>query len=320
MRIAITGAGGFVGKALLHAARLRGHQTVALTRRDGAIRGADITARIDAIDDERSMRRAFDGADAVVHLAARVHVMSETAPDAAALYHAINVEGTRVALESAVAAGVNHFVSMSTAKVHGEGRARPYAETDALAPEGPYATSKRDAEELVAGAGSGISWTIVRPPLVYGPGVGGNFRRLLSLAQLGALVPLPLAAIRNRRSLVFVGNLADALLHVLAGGRAADQRYLVSDGEDLSTSDLLRRIGAALGARPMLFALPPGLLMGVLRTIGRGAEGDRLLDSYLVDSSRIRRETGWTAPFSVDEGLRLTVAWWRERRTTGAAS
>lgn len=313
MRIAITGASGFVGTAVLEAARRRGHQTVALTRREQAVSGADVTTRIKGIDDEPSVRKALEGAEAVVHLAARVHVMVERSPDALALYERENVEGTRVVLASAIAAGARRFVAMSTAKVHGEGGGTPYVERDPLAPVGPYSSSKREAESCVAESGSGIGWTILRPPLVFGPGVGGNFRRLLALAQLSARVPIPFGALDNRRSIVNVRNLADAALHCLEDPRAIGARYLVSDDEMLSTSDLLRRLGKALGIRPLLVPVPAAILKAVLRTIGRGAEAERLLESFAVDSSRIRRELAWVAPFTVDEGLAETAGWWLAR-------
>lgn len=311
MRIAITGAGGFVGQALIRAARAAGHETVALSRTVARVPGADDTVRVSGLGDRAGLRRAFAGADAVVHLAARVHVMRAEGPAGDLLFGAANVDGTRVVLEEAQVSGVRRFVHLSTAKVHGEGRAAPYRETDALAPVGGYSRSKAESEALVSSVDSArLGWTILRPPLVYGPGVGGNFKRLLQVASLGAHVPLPLGALDNRRSLLAVDNLADLILRCSSSDAAIGRAYLVSDGEDLSTSELVRRLGDALGRPIRLVRFPEALVKAALRMLGRGAEVGRLFGSFTVDSDAVRRELGWHAPLTVDAGLAQVAQWW----------
>jgi nucleoside-diphosphate-sugar epimerase len=256
---------------------------------------------------------ALDGVGAVIHLAARVHVMHERAGDPLAEFRAVNVEGTRGLVRAAVAAGVQRFVFVSTVKVHGEGRSAPYIPSDPLQPADPYGQSKAEAESVVRSEGVGMVRAVLRPPLTYGPGVGGNFRRLLRWTELAARWPLPLGGIPNRRSLVFVGNLSDALLHLATApdGLKVAGRWLVSDGEDLSTSELVARMGRAARRTVRLVPCPRPLVRAAARLVGRGAEVDRLLGSLTVDVSGLRG-TGWSPPYTVDEGLYETVTWWRQ--------
>jgi nucleoside-diphosphate-sugar epimerase len=314
MRIAVTGASGFVGRAVLQAGSAVGHEMVAVTRAAAIEQGVPVR-RIRDLADADGLRAAFDGMDAVVHLAARVHVMHAEGAGALERFRAVNVDGTRAVLEAARGAGVGRLAVFSTAKVLGEGRhARVLRDDDPLQPEGAYAESKAEMERLVAEA-SDLSCVILRPPLVYGPGVGGNFRRLLQLARIAAIVPLPLGSVHNRRSMVFVRNLADATLHALVDVRSRGRAYLVSDGEDLATTALLERLGRH-AARPVrLLPCPPSLMRRMLMLLGRGAEADRLLESFAVDSSAIDRELGWRPPHSVDEGLAETVRWWQAERS-----
>ncbi len=320
MRIAVTGASGFVGQALVIAGAEAGHVMRAVTRdalagAAGAPRGVSLgeTAVIRDLTDAAALRSAFAACDAVVHLAARVHVMHAEGAEALARFRAVNVEGARSVMEAARAVGVRRLVLLSTAKVLGEGRAGAVLDDAAPpCPEGAYAESKAEMERLVRGS-SLDDWTLIRPPLVYGAGVGGNFRRLLQLARIGGTLPLPLGAVRNRRSMVYVRNLTHAVLQVLGDDRARGRAYLVSDGEDVSTPDLLRRIALAQGERVRLFSLPPGALRAALRLVGRGAEAERLLESFTVDSSAIRRELGWLPPHTLDDGIAETARWWQER-------
>ena len=317
MRIAVTGATGFVGTALLRAAALAGHETIALTRGAGPQPAAGRVARIAGLEDAAGLQAGLAGADAVVHLAARVHIMREESPDSPALFRRVNVDGTQAVIAAAMASGVRRFVLLSTAKVHGEGRDAPYRETDELAPVGSYSVSKAEAEACVAAvAPSTLAWTILRSPLVYGPGVGGNFRRLLQLAHVASRVPLPLGGIENRRSLVSVSNLASGILAVVTGASATGRRYLVSDGTDVSTSDLLRALGTALGAPARLFTVPSSTVRLALKIVGRSAEADRLFESFAVDASALRAELGWRPPQQMAAALAETASWWRaeERR------
>lgn len=317
VRVLVTGATGFVGAALVPALRARGHVVRAALRREPAACDADERVVVGDLAPGTDWRAAVDGVDAVVHLAARVHVMHDAAADPLAEFRRVNVEGTVALARAAAAAGVRRFVFVSSIKVNGEGTApgTAYSERDPPAPRDPYGRSKAEAETALraVSAETGIEVVIVRPPLVYGPGVRANFLRLLAWAERG--VPLPFGAVDNRRSLVYVGNLADALVACVEHPAAAGCVFLVSDGEDLSTGDLVRRIARALGRQPRLLPVPAGLLGGLARLAGRGAEADRLLGSLRVDPSALRERLGWSPPHRVDDALAATARWFTESRT-----
>ncbi|MDH5625485.1 MAG: NAD-dependent epimerase/dehydratase family protein, partial [Nitrospira sp.] len=209
--------------------------------------------------------------------------------------------------------GVRRFVYLSSIKVNGERSARPFTEQDLPNPQDPYGISKWEAEEALATVSSqiGLEIVVVRSPLVYGPGVGGNVLQLLNIIRRG--IPLPLASAHNRRSLIYLGNLVDALACCVKDVRATGQTYLVSDGEDLSTPELIRRLAKALGLPPRLWPVPLSVLRWSGRLAGKGPMIDRLLGSLQVDSSRIRRELDWWPPYSVDQGLAETAAWYDGR-------
>jgi UDP-glucose 4-epimerase len=320
MRIGITGATGFVGTALLAALRARGHRTVALLRRaatDGL--AADERHVIGPVEAMREPERALRGLDVLIHLAARVHQNPKR--DDAALHEAVNARGTAALAEAAARAGVRRFVFASTLKVLGEenpidpdGRPRAFTAADPPAPQDAYGRSKAEGEARLRETAerTGLEDVIVRPPLVYGPGVGGNFRALLRLVDSG--LPLPFGALRNRRSLVHVETLAD-LLGVAAEHEAAPGRaFLVSDGEDLSTADLVRRLAKALHRPARLMPVPPALLEAGLTLLGRRGAYRRLAGSLFVDISDTERRLGWSPPATVDEALARTAAWYRSRR------
>jgi nucleoside-diphosphate-sugar epimerase len=297
-RVLVTGATGFVGRAVLPALAPVAAVRAAVRDASAALPAGVERVAIGSIGRETDWRAALDGVDAVVHLAARVHVM-RPGPDDEALCRQVNVAGTLRLAEAAAASGVSRFVFVSTVKVMGDrSQGRPFTEDDAPAPVGPYAISKLLAERALA-AFLGPAVTILRPPLVYGPGVKGNFRALQRLAASG--LPLPLGSVANRRSLLYVGNLADAIRAALLAPPAPGCRaYLLRDGEDLSTADLLRR----LAPRARLLRFPPALLARLLPS----GLAERLLFSLAVDDSRFRRDHGWTPPFTVDQGLAATVA------------
>jgi len=261
MKVAVTGATGFIGKSLLHALRVAGHE---------------------ALPDLR-------GAQALVHLAAIAH---RRGVDQGELRR-VNVDLAADAGRRAAAAGVP-MLFMSSVKVHGEDSDTPLRETSPLAPRDAYARSKAQAEDALR-AIPGLQLTVLRPPLVYGPAVKANFRMLMSAIARG--VPLPLAGIDNRRSLIYVGNLCDAIIACLG---SAGKTYLVCDGAPLSTPQLCRAIGTALGRPARLFRFP---------WVPAGA----LTRSLEIDDAAIRRELDWQSPYSFDEGLRLTAAWYRNR-------
>lgn len=255
--------------------------------------------------------RALDGCSSVVHLAARVHVMLERADDPLAEFRRVNVDGTLNLGAQAAAAGVRRFVYVSSVKVNGESTAadRAFSAADTPAPQDPYGISKMEAEQGLRriAAETGMEVVIVRPPLVYGPGVKANFAALMRAVQRG--VPLPLASVsRNRRSFVALDNLLDLLITCIDHPTAANQTFLVSDGEDLSTADLLYRLGQAMGEPVRLFHVPPSLLQFGANLLGRGDAAQRLLGNLQVDIGHTRNTLHWSPPVSVDEGLRRAVA------------
>ena len=311
MRVLVTGATGFVGSALLPAFRAHGHVVRAAVRRSTGC-DADEQVRVGDLSPDTDWREALAGVDAVVHLAARVHVMHDTSTDPLADFRRSNVEGTAALARAATASGAKRLVYLSSIKVNGEAtHGGAFTERDPPAPKDPYGVSKAEAEEALRriAAESGLEVVVLRPPLVYGPGVRANFLRLMRLADRG--VPLPFRAVDNRRSMVFVGNLADAIVRCVEHPAAAGRTFLVSDGEDLSTADLIRRLAKALGKSAILVPVPPGLMRAAANVLGKGAEADRLLGSLRIDSSVLRERLGWRPPFTVDQGLAATAAWYR---------
>jgi nucleoside-diphosphate-sugar epimerase len=260
---------------------------------------------------EEETKRGLKGVEAVVHLAARVHVMTDPAADPLHEFRKVNVVWTERLARAAAAERVRRFVYLSTIKVNGEKSIKPFTEQDTPNPQDPYGMSKWEAEQALATVASetGLETVVVRSPLVYGPGVGGNFLQLLNVLCRG--IPLPLAAVENRRSLTYRGNLVDAIARCVQDGRAAGHTYLVSDGEDLSTPELIRRLAKNLGLTPRLWPLPVTILRWMGRLIRKEAMLNRLVDSLQIDSSKIRRELDWRPPFSVDQGLAETATWHR---------
>lgn len=311
-RVLVTGASGFVGSHLMDAFAERGLPARAALRKlrqEARERVMQDRCVVGTIDGSTDWRAALEGCDAVVHLAARVHVMRERG-DADNVYREANIDATRTLARQSAAAGIRRFLLASTVKVHGEGRAEPYVEGDVPAPSDAYARSKQEAEQVLRQivAETGMEATILRIPLVYGPGVGGNFLRLMHAVNAGK--PLPFGSVDNRRSLVYVGNLADAIVACLAHPAAAQRTFLVSDGEDVSTPELVRQLARALGRRPRLLPVPVALLRVAGSLSGRRAEIERMVGSFAVDSGAIRAAIGWTPPFALEEGLARTAAWY----------
>jgi nucleoside-diphosphate-sugar epimerase len=267
MKFLITGANGFVGRALCAELLRRGYSVRAAVRAAGKFAGDAEPVAVGDIDGATDWSEALCGVEVVVHLAARVHVMRETGADSLAEFRRVNVEGTANLARQAAGAGVKRLVYVSSVKVNGESTApiptlalplkgrvqNVFTETDAPSPQDPYGISKWEAEQILSRVSqeTGLEVVIVRPPLVYGAGVKGNFAQMLKVLTKG--IPLPLASIHNQRSLVYVGNLVDSLIACATHPAAAGQAYLVSDGEDISTPDLLRQLGAAMGHPARLF-------------------------------------------------------------------
>jgi len=312
-RILVTGATGFVGGALLHRLLGDGRQVRAAVRSETDALPPEVdTAIVGDIGPGTDWRAALAGVGAVVHLAALAHVVHDSSRDAHALYRATNTLGALRLAEAAAAAGVRRFVFLSSVRVHGERSiGAALTESSPLAAQDPYGQSKAEAERgLAALARAGrLDPVILRPPLVYGPGARGNFARLVRLVARGA--PVPLGAVRNRRSLVFVGNLVDAIVRTLDHPAAAKETFMVSDGEDVSTPELVRRMARALGRPARLVPVPVPLLRLGGTLAGRSDDVARLADDLVVDPSKIRASLGWSPVFTLDEGLRETAAGYR---------
>lgn len=247
------------------------------------------------------------GASVVIHLAGRAHRMDSASARDVAAYHRINVDATRALLQAARAHGVPRFVYVSSVKVLGEGEASPYRADAAVAPRDAYARSKAEAEAIVQREAGPVRWTIVRPAFVYGASGRGNFVRLLKLARVAARIPLPLSAIRNRRSVVYVENLADLLAFCAESARMEGRIVPGVDAESVSTPMLVRAVARSMGLSARLFPLPSSVLAVVARLAGRGADWHRLAGDFEVDTS-VLREVGWSPPVSFDESFRRSAA------------
>jgi nucleoside-diphosphate-sugar epimerase len=308
-RILVTGAAGFIGTALCDAFSGSGRDVRRAVRQ--AEKPSSGIIAVGDIGPDTQWQRALEGIECVIHLAARAHIMQERFPGALDAYRTVNVAGTEKLARDAAAAGVRRLVFLSSVKVNGEStRGRPFSESDAPQPEDGYGVSKWEAEQVVrkVAADSGLEAVVLRAPLVYGPRVKGNFLRLMHMVARGW--PLSLASVLNKRSFVYVGNLVDALITAAQSPAAAGRTYLVSDGEDMSTPELIRGIAKALGVPSRLFPVPVTLLRAGGTLLGHGDALARLTGSLQVDSSRIRRELGWIPPFSVAQGLQETGRWY----------
>lgn len=302
MKVLVSGANGFVGSALCpHLVEL-GHEVVPVVRQPSGI----VRERI--IDDEVSWKSALAGCDCVVHLAARAHVMQDQEHHPLQSFRASNVDTTIEIATYAAEVGVRRFVFMSTIKVNGEETAPglSFRPDDPVAPKDPYSTSKWEAEQklLEIAKRTGLEVVIIRPPLVYGPGVKGNFASLIKWLKNG--VPLPLGAVHNRRSMIALENLVSfsaLCADINASPNAKGQVFLVSDGEDVSTAELLRRVAKAYKYSCRLFSVPEGLIRLAARWIGKASLADRLIGSLVIDDSKARQMLGWRPPFSMDEQL-----------------
>jgi nucleoside-diphosphate-sugar epimerase len=307
MKVLVTGGNGYVGSALLRSLCTRGGAGVrAVVRTIAAdpLAGCDYVV-IDDLAQDRDVAGLAQGCDVVVHTAARVHMVNDTQADSQAAYRRTNVEATCKLAREAARCGARRFVFVSSVKVNGESTqpGRPFREDDPPAPQGAYARSKWEAEEGLREicAATGMQYVIVRPPLVYGPGARANFRSLAM--AIGKGLPLPLASLRNTRSLVALDNLVDFLCVAMEHSAAANETFLVSDSHDLSTPDLVRAMANALGRRARLVPFAPGLL-SMLGFLARKQDAvRRLQDNLQVDATKAGRLLGWKPPLSVEEGM-----------------
>jgi nucleoside-diphosphate-sugar epimerase len=315
LNILITGASGFIGRALMK--RLQTDQRFSVRAAVRSLSGLDRTEGADLIQTgdlgaDVDWQIALQGIDVVVHLAARAHMMQDTTANPLAEHRKINVEGTLNVARQAQNAGVKRFIFLSTIKVNGEQTplGRPFRAEDHPSPVDAYAISKREAEDGLRElcSNSTMEFVIIRPPLVYGPGVKGNFLTLLRWLDKG--LPLPLASIHNKRSLVAVDNLVDLIATCVDHPSAANQTFLVSDSEDLSTPELLKRTAAAIGKHVYLMRAPVGLLHFAAQCFGKTAAIHRLCGSLQLDIRKTREQLGWQPPVDVDQALHATAQYY----------
>ncbi|MEA1605407.1 UDP-glucose 4-epimerase family protein [Pseudomonas spirodelae] len=309
-QVLLTGGTGFVGRSVLNRLCRDGMQVVVCSRAEtmNVPRGVRHLS-VAGLGSNTDWKLALDGIEAVIHSAARVHVMHDESSDPLAEFRKVNVEGTLNLACQAAESGVRRFIFISSVKVNGEGTpvGMPYLADAKPLPADPYGISKMEAEQGLRALAdeTGMEVVIIRPVLVYGPGVKANFLNMMHWLHKG--VPLPLGAIHNRRSLVALDNLVDLIVTCIDRPAAANQTFLVSDGEDLSTSELLRRMGAALGKPARLLPVPSWMLEAGVMMLGKKALSQRLCGSLQVDISKTRELLNWTPPVSVDDELRKTA-------------
>lgn len=304
MNILLTGASGFLGRHIAHR----------MIRDDSFRLTAGVRANIDlpvaqvfipgGLDHDTDWAAALKGQEVVIHAAARAHVLREDVADPLVEYRRVNVAGTLALARQAAEYGVRRFLFISSIGVNGNINTVPFTDKDAPAPAEPYALSKLEAEqgllELVRNCDMEV--VVIRPPLVYGPGAPGNFGSLVRWVGKG--IPLPFGAIHNKRTLVGIDNLVDLIVRCIAHPAAANQVFLAGDGEDISTTDLLRRVGCAMGKPTRLVPVPAGLLQFGATLLGKKAMAQRLLGSLQVDIGKTCEMLDWKPPYTVDEGLR----------------
>jgi len=312
-KVLITGASGFIGSALCLRILAEGWQVRGTFRSESDVSRSPNGVKafsIRTIDSDTKWNGVLAGIDTVVHLAARAHIMDDVSSDPLAEYRKINVEGTKCLALAAAKAGVKRFIFISSIKVNGEGRAAAYTEEDEEAPEDPYGVSKWEAEQELhkISRTTGIEIVILRPPLVYGPGVKANFYNLLKFVD--RKFPVPLASANNQRSFIYLGNLIDAIITCINHPKAADETFLICDGENVSTPELIKKIATALGKSARLFHIPLFLMKIAGKLIGKSGAIERLIGTLIIDHDKIRKKMEWKPPYTMEYGLKETAKWY----------
>lgn len=314
--VLVTGATGFVGGFLCNRLLNEGFDvrgTMLAFENTASLPAGVQPVIIEPLGSGTSWDESLAGIDTVIHLAARVHIMDDPSANPIDEFRRVNVAGTLKLAQDAAKAGVKRFVFISSIKVNGEEASTTYTHASVSNPTDPYGISKLEAELALRKieAETGLEVVVVRPTLVYGPGVKANFLNMLKVVQSG--IPLPLASIKNKRSMIYVGNLADALSICAVHPAAAGKTYLLSDGEDVSTPELIRRTAKALGVPARLLPFPLRLMLLTGKLTGKSGTVRRLTGSLTVDSSQMRTELGWTPPFTMELGFEKTAQWFGKR-------
>lgn len=320
MMILITGATGFVGQACCQEVCRLGYRVRGAVRKRTDILPSGVEGiQVGEIDSKTDWKTALLGIDTVIHLAARVHVMHEQSQDALTEFLEVNLNGTTNLARQAAISGVKRFIYLSSIKVNGEytSNTEPFNEYSVPNPQDAYANSKWQAEQALQliSQETGMEVVILRPPLVYGPKAKANFATLLKTIDLG--IPLPLKKIQNSRSLIYLGNLVDAIIASVKIPAAAGQTYLLSDDEPVSTPGLIQKIAEALNRPSRVFPMPIVLMKFIAKLFGKTAAVDRLIQSLVVDSSKIRKQLAWQPPYTMSQGLQVTADWYRSNKSSG---
>ncbi|MFC1551716.1 NAD-dependent epimerase/dehydratase family protein [Candidatus Latescibacterota bacterium] len=316
-KVLVTGSNGFVGQAVCRQLAQKGYLVKAVIMKGtNNIYSSTNTISpiiINSIEPNTDWTDILDNIDTIVHLAARVHVMKENSFKSIEEYRRINTESTINLVKNAIKMKVRRIIFLSTVKVYGiNSQNRPFIETDLTYPKDPYAQSKLEAEMKLfeIASHSALDVVVIRSPLVYGPGVKANFLRLMQFVNLG--IPWPFGKLNNTRSYIYLENLADAIITCSNHSAAANQIFLVSDGHDMSTPELLRNLSISLGKISRMFNFNGSLFYKLCKLLRKTEQVNRLFGSLTVDTSKIRRELNWTPPYKVKEGLRETAEWFKK--------
>lgn len=321
-KVLVTGANGFIGRAVCRSLSKAGFSPIAGLRSESvwpalhaAVPEVNDFVVIGNLGEMTECGASLDNVTVIIHLAARVHIMADGSLDGLKEFRRVNVNGTASLARAAAARGVRRMVFVSTAKVNGESTSgKPFTEADPINPQNSYAVSKSEAERALRSisADTGLETVVVRPPLVYGPGVGANFLQLIRFVDCS--FPIPLPKTNNLRSFVGVENLSEFLTYCVSHPRAVNQTFLISDGEDVSTRELVSKLAAGLGHQARFLPVPECALRAIARLVGKQSALDRLTGSLVVNSGRARELLQWAPPVTLDGGLAATVRWYQDKR------